>query len=159
MVRDGVGGSLSFGGEAQGRDCAATDSLDSRQDVAWRFRRRSPHASRGRRAPASSRGSKKLRPIASAPTPGQKQMLAKLSPRQIKITELAGEPIERILDRAPGNGAPIGGIKVVASSGWFAARPSGTEDISKIYAESFRGPDALRVLLLLGLGVERNHRR
>ncbi len=81
-------------------------------------------------------------------TPEQKQSLARLSPQQIKITELAGEPIERVLDRAPGNGAPIGGIKVVASSGWFAARPSGTEDIYKIYAESFRGADALRVLLL-----------
>ena len=81
-------------------------------------------------------------------TPEQKQLLAKLSPQQIKITELAGEPIERVLDRAPGNDAPIGGIKVVASSGWFAARPSGTEDIYKIYAESFRGADALRILLL-----------
>jgi phosphoglucomutase len=52
-----------------------------------------------------------------------------------------------VLDRAPGNGAPIGGIKVIAKSGWFAARPSGTEDIYKIYAESFRGPDHLRRIL------------
>ncbi len=80
-------------------------------------------------------------------TPEQKRRLAKLSPEQIAITELAGEPIERILDRAPGNGAPIGGIKVIASGGWFAARPSGTEDIYKIYAESFRGAESLRILL------------
>ena len=60
-------------------------------------------------------------------TPEQKEMLAKLSPRQVKITELAGEKIQTILTRAPGNGAPIGGLKVIAESGWFAARPSGTE--------------------------------
>jgi len=80
-------------------------------------------------------------------TPAQKQKLAKLSPPQVRITELAGEPIGEVLDRAPGNGAPIGGIKVVAPSGWFAARPSGTEDIYKIYAESFRGADHLRILV------------
>ena len=65
----------------------------------------------------------------------------------MQITELAGEPIERVLSRAPGNGAPIGGIKVVADGGWFAARPSGTEDIYKIYAESFRSADHLRSVL------------
>ncbi len=80
-------------------------------------------------------------------TPEQKRKLAKLSPQQLAITELAGEPVTTVLDRAPGNGAPIGGIKVVSASGWFAARPSGTEDIYKIYAESFRGPDHLRQLL------------
>jgi phosphoglucomutase len=77
----------------------------------------------------------------------QKQKLAKLSPQQIEITELAGESIDKVLDRAPGNNAPIGGIKAIAASGWFAARPSGTEDIYKIYAESFRGEDHLRILL------------
>jgi phosphoglucomutase len=77
----------------------------------------------------------------------QKQKLAQLAPQQIRITELAGEPIDRVLDRAPGNGAPIGGIKVVSATGWFAARPSGTEDIYKIYAESFRGDDGLRRIL------------
>jgi len=77
----------------------------------------------------------------------QKQKLAKLSPQQIEITELAGEPVDSVLDRAPGNNAPIGGIKAIAASGWFAARPSGTEDIYKIYAESFRGEDHLRSLL------------
>jgi phosphoglucomutase len=80
-------------------------------------------------------------------TPAQKEILSKLSPRQVRITQLGGEKIERVLDRAPGNDAPIGGIKVVAASGWFAARPSGTEDIYKIYAESFRGEDHLRDIL------------
>ena len=80
-------------------------------------------------------------------TPEQKELLAKLSPQQIKITELAGEKIQTVLTRAPGNGAPIGGLKVVAESGWFAARPSGTENIYKIYAESFRGAEHLRRIL------------
>jgi len=80
-------------------------------------------------------------------TPDQKELLAELSPRQVKLTELAGEKIQAILTHAPGNGAPIGGLKVVAESGWFAARPSGTEDIYKIYAESFRGADHLRRVL------------
>ncbi|MBP1611952.1 MAG: phosphoglucomutase, alpha-D-glucose phosphate-specific [Acidobacteria bacterium] len=77
-------------------------------------------------------------------TPAQKAVLKKLSPRQVHATELAGEPIEAVLSNAPGNGAPIGGIKVVTASGWFAARPSGTEDVYKIYGESFRGVDHLR---------------
>ena len=80
-------------------------------------------------------------------TAEQRQKLAKLSPQQIQITTLAGEPIDKVLDRAPGNDAPIGGIKVIGASGWFAARPSGTEDIYKIYAESFRDPDHLRILV------------
>ncbi|HYP67399.1 MAG TPA: phosphoglucomutase (alpha-D-glucose-1,6-bisphosphate-dependent) [Thiobacillaceae bacterium] len=77
-------------------------------------------------------------------TPEQKQRLAKLSPGQVQSAELAGEEIQSVLTRAPGNGAPIGGLKVIAGSGWFAARPSGTEDIYKIYAESFLGEDHLR---------------
>ena len=80
-------------------------------------------------------------------TPKQKRMLARLSPQQIASTDLAGEKIQGILTRAPGNGASIGGLKVVAENGWFAARPSGTEDIYKIYAESFRGADHLRHIL------------
>jgi len=80
-------------------------------------------------------------------TPDQKVLLAKISSRQVKIAELAGEKIRTILTRAPGNGASIGGIKVISESGWFAARPSGTEDIYKIYAESFRGADHLRSIL------------
>ncbi|MEU5908117.1 phosphoglucomutase (alpha-D-glucose-1,6-bisphosphate-dependent) [Micromonospora sp. NPDC047527] len=73
----------------------------------------------------------------------QKAVLAKLSPDQVTATELAGEPITATLTTAPGNGAPIGGLKVSTTSGWFAARPSGTEDVYKIYAESFQGPEHL----------------
>ncbi len=80
-------------------------------------------------------------------TPEQKQLLAKLSPGHVKLTQLAGETIQTVLTHAPGNGAPIGGLKAVAENGWFAARPSGTESIYKIYAESFRGPDHLRRIL------------
>jgi phosphoglucomutase len=80
-------------------------------------------------------------------SPEQKQRLAKLSPEQIVSAELAGEKIQNILTEAPGNDASIGGLKVVTRSGWFAARPSGTEDIYKIYAESFRGSDHLRRIL------------
>jgi phosphoglucomutase len=76
--------------------------------------------------------------IDAAATPAEKARLAKLSPESVKEARLGGEPITDKLTRAPGNGAPIGGLKVVAASGWFAARPSGTEDIYKIYAESFR---------------------
>ena len=74
----------------------------------------------------------------------QKARLAALSPEQVTATELAGEKITAKLTTAPGNGAPIGGLKVTTADAWFAARPSGTEDVYKIYAESFRGPDHLR---------------
>lgn len=77
-------------------------------------------------------------------TPEQKEVLKKLSARQIHASELAGEKIEAVLTTAPGNDRPIGGVKVIAQSGWFAARPSGTEDIYKIYAETFAGPEHLR---------------
>jgi phosphoglucomutase len=77
-------------------------------------------------------------------TPEQKAILAKLSLQQVRTNDLAGEKIQAILTTAPGNGAPIEGLKVVAESGWFAARPSGTENIYKIYAESFRGADHLK---------------
>ena len=80
-------------------------------------------------------------------TPQQKAILEKLSPKQVKIKDLAGERIQAILTKAPGNGVPIGGLKVVSESGWFAARPSGTENIYKIYAESFRGADHLHSIL------------
>jgi phosphoglucomutase len=80
-------------------------------------------------------------------TPAQKELLKNLSPQLVRITELAGEKIETILSHAPGNDAPIGGLKVVAKNGWFAARPSGTENIYKIYAESFRGADHLHHIL------------
>jgi phosphoglucomutase len=80
-------------------------------------------------------------------TPAEKAALAKLSPEQIKHAELAGEKIQAMLTRAPGNDAPLGGLKAVTASGWFAARPSGTEDIYKIYAESFRDETHLRRIL------------
>ena len=77
----------------------------------------------------------------------QKRRLSQLDRRQVRISELAGEPIEQILTQAPGNNAPIGGVKVTARGGWFAARPSGTEDIYKIYAESFHDDAHLRTLI------------
>ena len=80
-------------------------------------------------------------------TPEQKKALERLSPEQVRFADLAGEKIKTLLTHAPGNGAAIGGIKVVAENGWFAARPSGTENIYKIYAESFRGEDHLRRVL------------
>jgi phosphoglucomutase len=80
-------------------------------------------------------------------TPDQKKLLANLSPQQVKLTELAGEKIKAVLTKAPGNSASIGGLKVIAKSGWFAARPSGTENIYKIYAESFRDKDHLQSIL------------
>jgi phosphoglucomutase len=87
------------------------------------------------------------RRVQAIATAQQKRRLARLSPNEFRQTELAGETIRRILDRAPGNGASIAGLKVVTDSSWFAARPSGTEDIYKIYAESFRGEQHLdRVL-------------
>jgi phosphoglucomutase len=85
--------------------------------------------------------------VEAAATPQQKKRLAALAPQRIKTTELAGEKIDSVLGNAPGNGAPIGGVKVIAKSGWFAARPSGTEDIYKIYAESFNGTDHLQRIL------------
>jgi phosphoglucomutase len=80
-------------------------------------------------------------------TAEQKARLAKLSPKQVQSTTLAGEKIESVLDRAPGNNAPVGGIKVSTANGWFAARPSGTEDIYKIYAESFKDAAHLQSIL------------
>jgi phosphoglucomutase len=77
-------------------------------------------------------------------TAEQKQILSKLSPDQLRADQLAGEKIRATLTTAPGNNAPIGGLKVVTDHGWFAARPSGTEEVYKIYAESFRGPEHLR---------------
>jgi len=73
--------------------------------------------------------------------------LANLSPQQVKLTELAGEKIQTVLTKAPGNSASIGGLKLITKSGWFAARPSGTENIYKIYAESFRGADHLNSII------------
>ena len=85
--------------------------------------------------------------VDAAATVEQKKRLSNLSPAQIKSTELAGDKIVDVLSHAPGNGAAIGGVKVVTANGWFAARPSGTENIYKIYGESFKGPDHLARIL------------
>jgi phosphoglucomutase len=85
--------------------------------------------------------------VEAAAAPAQKRKLSKLAPQEITIRELAGDAITQVLDKAPSVGAAFGGIKVVSSGGWFAARPSGTEDIYKIYGESFRSPDHLRRIL------------
>ena len=82
--------------------------------------------------------------VDAAATPEQKARLGKLSPEDVTATELAGAPITAVLTKAPGNDAPIGGLKVATKDGWFAARPSGTEDVYKIYAESFLGREHLR---------------
>ncbi|MBO0683135.1 MAG: alpha-D-glucose phosphate-specific phosphoglucomutase [Candidatus Dormibacteraeota bacterium] len=86
-------------------------------------------------------------------TAEQKRALARLSPEQVQASELAGDPIQGMLTTAPGNGAQIGGLKVVTANGWFAARPSGTEDVYKLYAESFRGEDHLQQILEEARGV------
>jgi len=77
-------------------------------------------------------------------TAQQKNALKALSPERLDIKELAGDPVRATRSQAPGNGQPFGGIKVETDMGWFAARPSGTEDVYKIYAESFRGADHLK---------------
>ncbi|OYV86893.1 MAG: phosphoglucomutase, alpha-D-glucose phosphate-specific [Planctomycetia bacterium 21-64-5] len=84
--------------------------------------------------------------LEASATPEQKDLLKKLSPAQVQGDSLAGDKISSVLTRAPGNDASIGGLKVVTEQGWFAARPSGTENIYKIYAESFRGPDHLKLI-------------
>jgi len=88
-------------------------------------------------------GAPAYRRIDAPATPDQKAILAKLSPVQVSATTLAGEPVTAVLTRAPGNDAPIGGVKVTTEHGWFAARPSGTEDVYKVYAESFLGDEHL----------------
>ena len=85
--------------------------------------------------------------IEAKATPEQKQKLSKLSPSMVQQKQLADEKITNILTKAPGNGAPIGGLKVTSENGWFAARPSGTEDIYKIYAESFLGKEHLQKII------------
>ncbi len=92
-------------------------------------------------------GAPAYRRIDARATSAQKAILSQLSPSQITASQLAGEPITAILTRAPGNGAPIGGVKVTTEHGWFAARPSGTEEVYKIYAESFVGEKHLERLI------------
>jgi phosphoglucomutase len=92
-------------------------------------------------------GAPAYRRVDAPATREQKAILAGLSPAQVKASQLAGEPIESVLTRAPGNDAPIGGVKVTTEHGWFAARPSGTEDVYKVYAESFLGEQHLDRIL------------
>src|SRR5205807_1330709 len=80
-------------------------------------------------------------------TPPEKKKLKALSPAAVTTSQLAGEPITAILTTAPGNGAPIGGLKVTTANGWFAARPSGTENVYKLYAESFKGEKHLAAIV------------
>ena len=127
--------------DGQGRDpaCAAGRG-DHREDGARPGRRYAELTERF--------GAPAYRRVDSPVTAERKQRLLALEPADITASELAGEPIEAVLTRAPGNGAPIGGVKVVAEHGWFAARPSGTEDIYKLYAESFRGEAHLEQIIV-----------
>ena len=92
-------------------------------------------------------GAPVYRRVDTRATPAAKAALGRLQPESVRATSLAGEPITAVLTTAPGNGASIGGLKVVANDGWFAARPSGTEDVTKLYAESFRGEEHLSTIL------------
>jgi phosphoglucomutase len=98
-------------------------------------------------------GTPTYRRVDAPATKAQKAALGALTPERVAATELAGEPIDAILTRAPGNGAPIGGLKIVAANGWVAVRPSGTEDVAKVYAESFLGEDHLERLLAEAQGL------
>jgi phosphoglucomutase len=146
-------GSVAFGGEE-----SAGASFLQRDGVAWTTDKdgiilcllASEITARTGRTPSQlygelteQHGAPAYARIDSPATRDQKALLGKLSPDQIDTAELAGEKITAKLTTAPGNGAPIGGLKVVSESGWFAARPSGTEDVYKLYAESFRGPEHL----------------
>jgi phosphoglucomutase len=95
----------------------------------------------------SKYGAPAYRRVDAPATRDEKAILAKLSPAQVHVSSLAGEPITAVLTRAPGNDAPIGGLKVTTEHGWFAARPSGTEDVYKVYAESFLGEEHLEKIL------------
>jgi phosphoglucomutase len=92
-------------------------------------------------------GAPSYRRVDAPATPEQKARLGKLAPSDVMASTLAGDKITAILTRAPGNDAPIGGLKVVTANGWFAARPSGTENVAKVYAESFKGEDHLERLI------------
>jgi phosphoglucomutase len=92
-------------------------------------------------------GAPAYRRVDAPATPAEKAILGRLSPSAVRAETLAGDPITSVLTTAPGNGAPIGGLKVGTEQGWFAARPSGTENVYKVYAESFRGEDHLERLI------------
>jgi len=147
-------GSLAFGGEE-----SAGGSFLRRDGSVWTTDKDGPImcllaaeivARTGRdpgehyRALAGDLGDPAYERIDAPATPAQKQALQALTPQQLAASELAGDKIEAVLTRAPGDGSPIGGVKVVTANGWFAARPSGTEEVYKVYAESFRGEAHLR---------------
>jgi phosphoglucomutase len=102
---------------------------------------------------AAKYGSPSYTRIDAPATPEQKKALKNLSPSAVTASELAGEPITAKLTNAPGNGAPIGGLKVVTANGWFAARPSGTENVYKLYAESFKGEEHLAAIVREAQGI------
>jgi len=156
-------GSLGFGGEeSAGASCLRRDGTvwtTDKDGIVLALLSAEMTAQRGRdpgelyRALTNELGEVFTDRVEAKANAAQKKTLAELSPQQIVSTQLAGEPVRSVLDKAPGNGAPIGGIKVVTDGGWFAARPSGTEDIYKIYAESFRDDAHLRRLLADAQGV------
>ena len=158
FVEGMIEGTLGFGGEESAgasflrRDGAAVEHRQGRADPVPAGRRddvRSRVATRARSTRASPTGSA-TRPTGawtSRRRPRTRTRLKQLSPEQVESSELAGEPILDKLTAAPGNGAPIGGLKVVAEHGWFAARPSGTEDVYKVYAESLDGEERLERIL------------
>ena len=102
---------------------------------------------------AQAFGSPQSGRVEAAASPRQKKALAALAPSSLGASQLAGEPITAVLTHAPANNEPIGGIKVSTEHGWFAARPSGTEDIYKIYGESFLGPEHLALILSQAQGI------
>ncbi len=152
-----VDGSLGFGGEE-----SAGASFLRRDGTVWTTDKdgiiacllAAEMTAKGGRDPGAAYealterfGAPAYRRIDAAATPAQKAVLARLSPDQVTATELAGDPVTAILTTAPGNGAAIGGLKVMTGFGWFAARPSGTENVYKVYAESFRGDEHLERII------------
>jgi phosphoglucomutase len=152
-----VDGSLGFGGEE-----SAGASFLRRDGTAWTTDKDGIIAchlaaeitARGGRDPGVAYadltarfGAPVYRRIDAPATPDQKAVLARLSPEEVSASQLAGDPVTAILTTAPGNGAAIGGLKVMTDQGWFAARPSGTENVYKVYAESFRGEDHLERII------------
>ena len=151
-------GSCCFGGEESAgasflrRDGTRLDDRQGRPDHGPARRRdHRPHRQGSRRALPRADGGVRHAVLHAHRRPGdagaEGEAFAKLSPDAVKASNLAGEPITAKLTRAPGNDAPIGGLKVVTANGWFAARPSGTENIYKIYAESFRDERHLQMLV------------